>query len=604
MAKKNVNIKLGADITDFQSKMKRAQKGFKKTASKLKSIGKSMTMGLTAPLVGFAAASIKAFDTQAKAEAKLKTALNGNEKAYKSLTAQARELQKVTTFGDEETIAAQSMLASMGLEEEAILRLTPLVQDMATAKGMNLSAAADLVAKSVGSSTNAMSRYGIQIEGAVGSSERLDSAIAGLSGQFKGQSEAAAKAGAGGLKQLQNSFGDLMEDIGGMLMPILNNLVGYIQSLVSAWQNLDGGLKIAIITFAGILAAIGPVIGIFGMLMTAIGFIASPIGLVVVSIAAITAALIYAADNMEALKEVGSMVFATLQNAVISFIQFLVENNPFALLIEGYNFVAEAFGKDKITFFDDVSDSLEGLKMKIPEVSTEFGSFSDAVSNAATKAKKALFGLGSGLGVGSTTAQGSTAESAPTISTTGLDLEEMEEEAEFVDTTYGDSLIAMTEKMTALKDATKEFGLAMVNDFAGSMASAVVSGENFFESMKNIFVDMAKQISAMIIKAAILAAVFAMIPGMGAAQAAGGGATNFMGLLTGSLTGKASGGSVVTGQPYMVGESGPEMFMPGQSGTIIPNNNVSGGNSTPDVTIRGNDLLILFDRANRIKNRR
>ena len=395
-----------------------------------------------------------------------------------------------------------------------------------------------------------------------------------------------------------------MEDIGGMLMPILNNLVGYIQSLVSAWQNLDGGLKIAIITFAGILAAIGPVIGIFGMLMTAIGFIASPIGLVVVSIAAITAALIYAADNMEALKEVGSMVFATLQNAVISFIQFLVENNPFALLIEGYNFVAEAFGKDKITFFDDVSDSLEGLKMKIPEVSTEFGSFSDAVSNAATKAKKALFGLGSGLGVGSTTAQGSTAESAPTISTTGLDLEEMEEEAEFVDTTYGDSLIAMTEKMTALKDATKEFGLAMVNDFAGSMASAVVSGENFFESMKNIFVDMAKQISAMIIKAAILAAVFAMIPGMGAAQAAGGGATNFMGLLTGSLTGKASGGSVVTGQPYMVGESGPEMFMPGQSGTIIPNNNVSGGNSTPDVTIRGNDLLILFDRANRIKNRR
>ena len=54
----------------------------------------------------------------------------------------------------------------------------------------------------------------------------------------------------------------------------------------------------------------------------------------------------------------------------------------------------------------------------------------------------------------------------------------------------------------------------------------------------------------------------------------------------------------------MVGENGPEMFMPGQSGTIIPNNNVSGGNSTPDVTIRGNDLLILFDRANRIKNRR
>ena len=55
---------------------------------------------------------------------------------------------------------------------------------MATAKGMNLSAAADLVAKSVGSSTNALSRYGIQIEG-VGSTERLDSAVIALEGQFK-----------------------------------------------------------------------------------------------------------------------------------------------------------------------------------------------------------------------------------------------------------------------------------------------------------------------------------------------------------------------------------------------------------------------------------
>lgn len=603
MAGKSVNIKLGANITDFQSKMKRAQKGFKKTAKALKSIGKSMTMGVTAPLLAFAAASVKAFDTQAKAEAKLKTALNGNEKAYKSLTAQARELQKITTFGDEETIAAQSMLASMGLEEEAILRLTPLVQDMATAKGMNLSAAADLVAKSVGSSTNAMSRYGIEIAGAVGSSERLDSAIAGLSGQFKGQSEAAAKAGAGGLKQLQNKFGDLMEVVGGMLMPILNSLVDGITSLLDAWNGLDSGLKIAIITLGGILAAIGPVLYIVGLLAGAIGFMMSPIGLVIAGIAILTAAFIYAADNMEALKEVGAVVFATIQNAVISFIQFLVLNNPFALLIDGYNLVAEAFGKDKISFFDDVSDSLEGLKMKIPEVSTEFGSFSDAVSNAATKAKEALFGIGEGLGVGgSTEVKGSVVIAG--VNVVDIDVDEVEEEAEIIDTSYGDSLIALKEKMTALKDATKEFGLAMINDFAGSMANAVVSGENFLQSMKQIFVDMAKQIAAMIIKAAVLAGIFAMIPGLGAAQAAGGGATNFMGLLTGSLTGKASGGGVAGGTPYMVGEQGPELFMPGQSGTIIPNGNVGGGASIPDVTIRGNDLLVVFDRANRIKNRR
>ena len=43
------------------------------------------------------------------------------------------------------------------------------------------------------------------------------------------------------------------------------------------------------------------------------------------------------------------------------------------------------------------------------------------------------------------------------------------------------------------------------------------------------------------------------------------------------LTGKAIGGPVQSGQPYMVGERGPEMFVPNQSGSIIPNKNMGGG---------------------------
>ena len=588
---KGVNLRLGADITDFQAKMQKASKSFKKTGAALKKTGKAMTMGLTAPLLAFAGASVKAFDTQAKAEAKLNSALKGNEKAFKSLKVQAQELQKVTIFGDEETMAAQSMLASMGLEEEAILRLTPLIQDMATAKGMDLSAAADLVAKSVGSSTNAMSRYGIQIEGAVGSQERLDSATAALSKQFEGQSEAAAKAGAGGLKQLQNKFGDLMEVIGGMLMPILNTLVDGISGMLDAWNGLDEGLQIAIIAFAGILAAIGPVLTIVGVISTAIGALSIPIVLIVAGIAALTAAFIYAYDNIEALKEVGALVFATLQNAVISFIQFLVKNNPFALLIEGYNFVAEAFGKDKITFFDDVSDSLEGLKMKIPEVSTEFGSFGEAVSNAALTAKEALFGVGEAAGVGAELLGGQGGESTGGSSSGGGSTGGGGSGGSGGDSGGGGGLI---EKMQTLTEASKEFGLSISKDFAGAMAGAITSGDNFFKSMSRIFLDLLKQIAGLIIQAAILAAIFAMIPGLGAAQTAAGGATGFKGLLTGSLTGRASGGSVVAGQPYMVGESGPEMFMPNNGGSIIPNNKM-GGNLKGNFSVSGSDLILAID---------
>lgn len=43
------------------------------------------------------------------------------------------------------------------------------------------------------------------------------------------------------------------------------------------------------------------------------------------------------------------------------------------------------------------------------------------------------------------------------------------------------------------------------------------------------------------------------------------------------LPARALGGSVTGNQPYMVGERGPELFVPGGNGTIIPNSNIRGG---------------------------
>jgi hypothetical protein len=42
---------------------------------------------------------------------------------------------------------------------------------------------------------------------------------------------------------------------------------------------------------------------------------------------------------------------------------------------------------------------------------------------------------------------------------------------------------------------------------------------------------------------------------------------------------RAGGGSVSSGSPYMVGERGPELFVPGASGSIIPNGAVMGGSN-------------------------
>lgn len=72
------------------------------------------------------------------------------------------------------------------------------------------------------------------------------------------------------------------------------------------------------------------------------------------------------------------------------------------------------------------------------------------------------------------------------------------------------------------------------------------------------------------------------------------------------LPGRANGGPVSGGNPYLVGERGPELFLPQVSGSIIPNYAVgsfmnggmgnSGGRSS---VLRGQDILLAYARTQR-----
>jgi len=55
-----------------------------------------------------------------------------------------------------------------------------------------------------------------------------------------------------------------------------------------------------------------------------------------------------------------------------------------------------------------------------------------------------------------------------------------------------------------------------------------------------------------------------------------------------NLPGLASGGPAKAGQPYIIGEEGPELFVPGQSGTVIPNNQLQGSGGMAATTVNYN----------------
>ena len=54
------------------------------------------------------------------------------------------------------------------------------------------------------------------------------------------------------------------------------------------------------------------------------------------------------------------------------------------------------------------------------------------------------------------------------------------------------------------------------------------------------------------------------------------------------IPGRAAGGPVEGGSTYLVGERGPELFTPGTSGTITPNNAL-GGSTSITVNVNGGD---------------
>lgn len=113
-------------------------------------------------------------------------------------------------------------------------------------------------------------------------------------------------------------------------------------------------------------------------------------------------------------------------------------------------------------------------------------------------------------------------------------------------------------------------GFQYMSDFADQFSRAIVEGQNFGDALKNVFKNILRDITALIIRTTILQGIMAAIgfinPVAGAA----------FGRLTGIVApaagpGRAEGGPVMAGQAYRVGEIGPETFVPSTNGMIIPN---------------------------------
>jgi len=132
------------------------------------------------------------------------------------------------------------------------------------------------------------------------------------------------------------------------------------------------------------------------------------------------------------------------------------------------------------------------------------------------------------------------------------------------------------------------FAESLAGTLGQSMTSAfdalITGADNWGESLKQIasgaLVDIAKQlVKIFIIEQAIQGIKNFLTPFSSATPlGAGGGMIGKFGTLGPNygIPQRAMGGSVRAGQPYLVGERGPELFMPGRSGGIAPTGSFGG----------------------------
>jgi tape measure domain-containing protein len=167
--------------------------------------------------------------------------------------------------------------------------------------------------------------------------------------------------------------------------------------------------------------------------------------------------------------------------------------------------------------------------------------------------------------------------------------------------TLSDELLVLTDVGTQVTAAAASIGDAFSASFKGVISGSMSAQEalaSFFTSVADMFLDMAAQIIAKMITMAILNQILGVLPGIGGAGSGtlalssnpnvgaymGGGGIE--GITMGTFGGfKANGGPVSSGQTYMVGERGPELFVPGRSGTIVANDKMGGGSTNVVVNV-------------------
>jgi hypothetical protein len=282
-----LNIIFGANTKELDKALDGATKRLRDTAGKMNDLGKSLSIGLTAPIAAFGAIATKNAVDSAKAIAQVEAAVQSTGGAAGRSVAQLEEmaagLQRISLYDDDQILkeVTANLLTFTNVTGTQFDKAQVAILNLSTRLGTDLTSASVQVGKALNDpikGVTALGRAGVQFTAQQkelittlaesGDVAGAQSIILGeLETQFGGAAEAAANVDP--YTQLANEVGNLSEDFGVIINEAIRPLVAYVRQAVDAIKGWSDETKTTVLVIGGLLAVIGPVLIAVSSLITA-----------------------------------------------------------------------------------------------------------------------------------------------------------------------------------------------------------------------------------------------------------------------------------------------------------------------------------------------
>ena len=197
------------------------------------------------------------------------------------------------------------------------------------------------------------------------------------------------------MHQVRTAFAEVGAKLEESILPLAENLADAIVSILDAWNNLDPSMQAMIITFIGLIAALGPVLSIIGTIVTITGALgvsfaalAAPIGIAMVALAVLIGVIVAVITHFDEIKATALQVFDAIGGFVKNAWKTITSifggiGDWFGNIFNGIKDAASNIWSGIISVFSNAIDFIKGLfnfEFKWPHIPLPHFSFSGSIN--------------------------------------------------------------------------------------------------------------------------------------------------------------------------------------------------------------------------------